>query len=383
MKTSKSLCLPPGKTSGRLRFTAWSPTSYSTSVPFSSGESGYFCIKIPVLLRTTNGTLLAFAEARRDSCSDFAWTDIVLKRSSDGGITWSPLQLVRSESGPGITTVIGNAAPVQLRAGPNATHPGRILLPHNQNESSTWLTWSDDDGLTWAKPRRIPEADIEGWAWTTTGPPGALQLSTGRIVVPSYHGYTRANLINNLVHGHVLLSDDEGETWRLPKQHDHYDKGQGLFNEAQAVELKNGSVLMNARSLASFTPPNRLQAVSHDGGETFQGVRHVPELPQPFNGCEGSIVSAPDGTLYFSGPDSKLARVRMTIWSSEDSGASWQRLALLDEGMSGYSSLQWLGDRLGLLYEQSDELQLVMNPFRFIYREVDVGKVRSSQATVV
>jgi hypothetical protein len=62
-----------------------------------------------------------------ESCSDFAWTDLVVKRSTDGGATWGPLTVVRTESGPGLpSTVIGNAAPVQL--GEHNSANGRILV---------------------------------------------------------------------------------------------------------------------------------------------------------------------------------------------------------------------------------------------------------------
>jgi hypothetical protein len=136
--------LPCTKTTGRMHFVTWDiDVDYNTSIVYSSGESGYACIKIPVLLRTFNNTLLAIAEARKHSCSDFAWTDLVLKSSYDNGITWSKLRLIRSESGPNLPhTVIGNAAPVQISS------TKRILIPHTRNNSDVWITFSDDDGNT-------------------------------------------------------------------------------------------------------------------------------------------------------------------------------------------------------------------------------------------
>ena len=233
-----------GKTSGRIRFAGWRSSPTASAVPFSSGESGYNCIKIPVLLSTAAGTLLAMAEARRHSCSDFAWTDLVLKRSSDGGATWSALSVIRSESGPGLPhTVIGNAAPVQLSAA--AKHSGRILLPHTRNNSEVWLSASDDDGATWSAARLLPNLTSPSpgasqWAWVGTGPPGALQLrggvAPGRVVVPSYHSRYRGNVINNLVHGHTLLSDDEGASWRVGSPHG-FGAADKFANENQMVEL--------------------------------------------------------------------------------------------------------------------------------------------------
>ena len=200
------------KDSGRLRFVAWEQAGYNTSLPFASTEGGYFCIKIPVLLFTAKGSLLAIGEARKFSCSDFAWTDLVVKRSEDLGRTWSGMRVIRSASGPGLPpTVIGNAAPVQLAAD-SAHHPNRILLPHSRNNSDVWVTHSDDDGLTWANATLVPPANSTdpSWQWVATGPPGSIQLRgggaggaaaglAGRVVVPGYHGPNRGNLANNKV----------------------------------------------------------------------------------------------------------------------------------------------------------------------------------------
>lgn len=144
-------------------------------------------------------------------------------RSTDNGRTWSSMQVVRTESGPGLPfTVIGNAAPVQLRE-PNH-NANRILLPHTQNNSIVWLTHSDDDGQTvsfmticlplphskshylslqWSTPRLLPNTTRPDWNWIGVGPPGSIQLRqdpfAGRIVVPIYHGPNRGKLANNKV----------------------------------------------------------------------------------------------------------------------------------------------------------------------------------------
>jgi len=209
---------------------------------------------------------------------------------------------------------------------------------------------------------------------TCIGPPGSLELASGRIVVPSYHSTMRGNLINNIVHGHVMLSDDGGETWRLGKQVNGFGTGNRLVNENQAVQLQNGSVLINGRSFATLTKPRRLQTLSNDGGETFGAVMYVEELRQPFNGCQGSIVgpSIGDGALYFSGPDSILKRDHLTLFTSHNSGQSWLKLLLVDEGASGYSSLQLssTSTHLFLLYEQSDQDNLIMAPDRFVFKTI-------------
>ena len=149
-------------------------------------------------------------------------------------------------------------------------------------------------------------------------------------------------------------------------------------NECQVAQLRNGSLLVNARSLANpGQHQQRIQSLSDTEGRSFGPTRFVEELPQPINGCEGSMVHAegdddtPGDSLFFSGPDSKLLRTGMAIWMSRTGGDSWAKATTVDSGTSGYSSLQVMGTGLGLLYEQSDVVEVVMTPDRFVFRRFD------------
>lgn len=351
---------------GQAHVSAWTEGETPASVPFTTGVGlptlprEYACIKIPVLFHTATGTLLAFAESRMGSCSDFAWTDLVVRRSHDNGDSWSDGALVRTEVGQ----TIGNAAPVQLRAS------GRILLPHNLNNSQIWLTYSDDDAASWAPARQLHGVARPGWNWVGTGPPGSIELASGRVLVPGYHAKSRTN--NNVCHGFTMLSDDSGASFYLGAS--AFGAADKHSNECQAVQLANGSVLINARSLANpLEHQQRIQTISTDGGKTFGPTRYVTELPQPIGGCQGSMIRLHNGTLLFSGPDSLLLRTGMRIWRSDSDGTRWRKQEVIDAGSSGYSSLQEMaGGKVGLLYEQSDPNDLVddvvMTPDRFIFR---------------
>jgi hypothetical protein len=372
IKGDALFCKPTA--SGRLKWNSWSETPYPTSVPFSSYEDGYACMKIPSLLETAKGTLIALAEARTPDCGDFSRTDLVYKRSTDGGLSWSELNLlVKPEPGAqgvcGNPVVVGNAAPVQLSVNASA-HPGRILIPHTRNNFAVWTVHSDDDGLTWStalaangnvthvsadgpdcnrnmsyfgvKDPQSLEEWVQELGWSTPGgdpytswrkylqgdwqfiglgPPGSLELTgSGRILVPAYHSYIRglsggggqgagvnlpvSQLYNNFALGHVMLSDDGGDSWHLGSAAGFGggSAGEGA-NEDQLVELRNGSVLLNSRSLSTGSPQQRVQCRSDDGGETFTPTRIVPELPEPFNGCQGSVTAGSNGTIFLSHPN--------------------------------------------------------------------------------
>ena len=126
---------------------------------FQRGEGGYYCIKIPVLIATSNDTLLAFGEGRRISCSDFTWTDLIYKRSFDKGATWSPLSVLYSNSSADVHNVVGNAAPVVL------AESGRVLVPFCRNNGQVMLTYSDDNGQSWSRPANISGVTHPDWSW--------------------------------------------------------------------------------------------------------------------------------------------------------------------------------------------------------------------------
>ena len=94
--------------------------------------------------------------------------------------------------------------------------------------------------------------------------------------------------------------------------------------------MKNGSVLINARSFATLTTEKRIQTLSNDGGITF-GPTYFIDIPQPFDGCQGSIVkvSTSNDTLYFTGPDSYVKRDHLSLWRSDDDGQTWIKEKLI------------------------------------------------------
>ena len=61
---------------------------------FSSGRDGYHTYRIPAVLVSAEGALLAFCEGRRDNQRDHGDIDLLLKRSEDGGRSWSEQQVV-------------------------------------------------------------------------------------------------------------------------------------------------------------------------------------------------------------------------------------------------------------------------------------------------
>ena len=205
---------------------------------FIGGMEGYHTFRIPSLIVTKRGTLLAFCEGRKTDRLDHGDIDLVLKRSGDRGGTWSAQQLVYEEGGTEKIT-IGNPCPVVDDA------TGTIWLALCRNNDDVLVTSSNDDGLTWAEPLDITD-DVKkpDWTWVATGPGVGIQLKRGkyqgRLVVPCDHN-TQING-EQVMFSHVFYSDDGGGSWKLGGSLDRHT------DECQVVELSDGSLMLNMRN---------------------------------------------------------------------------------------------------------------------------------------
>ena len=213
------------------------PCDFATDV-FVSGEGGYHTYRIPSLLVTKMGTLLAFCEGRKSSRSDAGDIDLLLRRSLDKGRTWEVVQVVYEEGGAKPVT-IGNPCPVVDQ------QTGTIWLPFCRNNRDVLITSSADDGLSWTEPRDIT-VDVKkpSWGWYATGPGVGIQLQHGshkdRLVIPCDHRDTVDG--KKVMASHVFYSDDHGKTWELGGILDRHT------DECQVVELASGELMMNARN---------------------------------------------------------------------------------------------------------------------------------------
>lgn len=319
---------------------------------FVSGTEGVHTFRIPSILATSKGTLLAFAEARRRGRGDSGDIDLVARRSSDGGATWSPLQVVWDD-GP---NTCGNPCAVL----DPSTGTVWLLVTHNLGEDSerailagtsrgtrtVWAIRSDDDGLTWSRPVEItPAVKRPEWAWFATGPGLGIRTRKGRLVVPCdaiEAGGKRAFSL-------VILSDDGGRTWRAG------GTVGDTWNECQVAERSDGSLLLNMRNHGS-RHRRRGTTISRDGGDSWSDAVRDPALVEPV--CQASLVrfSFEPSLLLFSNPADESRRIRLTVRRSSDEGATWTAGRILHEGPTAYSCLVALPDgRIGCLYEAGRE----------------------------
>ncbi|MEU4104676.1 sialidase family protein [Streptomyces tanashiensis] len=350
-----------------------------STTPFKAREN-YYCTRIPAVVTSRTGVLLAFAEGRTrlttTGCHDVGDNDLVLKRSLDGGVTWQPLQVVVGGSDE---FAHGNPAPVVDAV------TGRITLLYS---SSDWnhdtakpsrsghprtvhAVHSMDGGVTWSASVPQPQLKAAGWGWVSTGPGHGIQLARGqhhgRLIVPGDHtagGDTTAG-------GQLYISDDGGLTWSLGAGSEASKTG-AYPAELTVAETVDGGVYVNARNSAPThcqTNEHRLETVSADGGASFAapfsqvaGLDTSPVFGSLLRLHAVDQDGQPDRLLYSGasrlGASALEDRRELAVRSSYDEGKTWKTVGtLVSAARTGYSDLTLLPNgSLGIVYETAGNI---------------------------
>lgn len=340
-----------------------SPLFAETPV-FTAGEVGVCEYRIPALVCTNEGTLLAACDARADRPGDAPNNiDLALKRSEDLGETWSEVQILIDDGGEmaagdpcilvdrvtgAIWIIYDHIYPTMdelLRRDPQRAEGareewhGRVIFLH--------AIRSDDDGRTWSAPMDLtPQLKAPEWLAAMAGPGMGITTSSGRLICPGYRRHS-ADFAQDSAH--VYFSDDRGETWQASQA------AATPTNEAQAVELADGRLMLNMRTPGGHGC--RTVATSPDGGATWTEARDDRTLIEP--GCQASLIrwtseAAGDdrNRLLFSNPASTTQRTKMTVRLSYDEGETWPVARLVNDEFCAYSCMAALPDgTAGLLYE--------------------------------
>ena len=325
---------------------------------FTKGEAGYHCFRIPALVVTPKGTVLAFAEGRRDSCRDDADIDLVLKRSTDQGLTWSPLRVLFDDG----DLSVNQPVPVVNR------ETGEVVFVFCKNNQRVFISKSGDEGTTWSQPREITEQVVDpSWSYLGVGPGHGIQLSSGRLLVSSWGDLSpgprtwRPAGWGKVQFSVAMYSDDQGETWRRSPPLDI-----DLSDESMSVETVDGRIYMNMRSRQK--KHLRAYAWSDDGGETWSEVNFDPGMPEP--SVQGSVVRFTTADQHgrnrvlLAHPSSQTERALLTVRMSYDECRTWPVAKLLHQEYSGYSDLAIAPDMTVLcLYESEWHARMILARF--------------------
>ncbi len=321
---------------------------------FVSGKDGYHTYRIPAVETAPDGSVLAFAEARKYNAADPGFgrqeIDLVFKRSTDQGASWSAMTVLEHAgefwSAANPATLVdrsnGRLWVFYLRAKPGksteTSRPGT-------DEMQTLARWSADNGQKWSEPLDLTAIarDLKDPAWRASvpGPGGAIQARSGRLLVPMWKT-PFANF--------VIYSEDHGQSWKRSRLAPN--KGGG--DEDQLVELTDGRILMDSRQ---ETGPRRWFCESADGGITWGEPR--PGIPVTPVMCAIERYAKQQGgdldRILWTGPPGRERR-RLVLRISEDEGKTFPIEKLISDDYAAYSDLTVLKDgRVGVLWERGIE----------------------------
>ncbi len=331
---------------------------------WEAGTGGYAHYRIPAIVATQKGTLLAFCEARKATRGDWGTIDIQMRRSTDGGrsfdepriiarvegeIRKNPVALVQKLAEPGEITY-NNPAPVVDR------QTGAVHFLFCVEYARAFYMRSDDDGRTFSAPVEVtavferfrPEYD---WKVIATGPGHGIQLDTGRLIVPVWLSTGTGGHAHRPSIVSVIYSDDHGRTW---ERGDIVARDPAPKNpsETVALEVADGRVMLNIRNES----PEHRRAISYsaDGATGWSKPVFHDELIEPV--CMASMIrlsKPPAGDrnrILFANPHSReprdprrpegnYRRQNLSVKLSYDEGQSWPVTKTLEPGLSGYSDL--------------------------------------------
>jgi sialidase-1 len=350
-------------------------TPLEKSEVFPPGLNSIARYRIPGMVVTPKGTVLAYAEARRNNHSDWGEIEVHLRRSTDGGRTWLPARHIahtagriegnpHKKSGGEMEQTVNNPVAIFDR------DTGAIEFLYCVNYARCFSMRSTDDGISWGPPVEItasfePFRKTYDWKVIATGPGHGIQLKGGRLVVPVWLAYGGVGAHGPSACG-TIFSDDHGKTWQAG---DIAVPNEGAFvnpNESTLATLTDGRVMLVSRNESK--PNRKIVTLSADGATKWSNPEFHDSLWEPR--CMAGLLTHPSGALLFSAPHTlpldkagaeipggRGKRENLSIKLSQDDGKTWPLNKTLDPGKSAYSDLAVLPDGTVLcLYERLDAI---------------------------
>jgi sialidase-1 len=323
---------------------------------FEAGQGGYALYRIPGLVATPRGTLLAYCEARKNAKADWGHIDILMRRSVDGGKTWEPARQIvhldgKFERNPAaVAQGLGKEGEITIN-NPVAIVDAKQELVHMLycvEYNRLFHMTSNDDGKTFSKPVELTSV-IDGyrpnydWQSFAVGPGHGIQLAGGRLLAAIWLSTGKGGHAHRPSVVSTIYSDNGGKTWERGEIVAGEQRPLINPSESIVVELSDGRVMINMRSESK--EHRRAYSISRDGSSGWSEPMFDEVLVEPV--CMASIVrlATPerDGTtvpaIVFANPATEKGRKNLSIRLSRDDGITWPVVRVLEPGASAYSDL--------------------------------------------
>ncbi len=334
---------------------------------FRGGDGAYELYRIPGIVVSAKGTVIAYCEARKRAKSDWGPIDILMRRSTDGGQTFSLPTVIADFPGPKAKNPVAVAQNLAVEGEVTYNNPVMIAEPDGSlhfiyclEYMRCFISHSSDDGVTWCMPEEItkafdafrPEYD---WKVLATGPGHGITMTSGRLVIPVWLSTGTGGHAHRPSAVAVIVSDDHGRSWMRGKIIATTTDETPNPSETVAAERTDGSLLLSIRN--ESTKYRRLVAFSPNGFDNWSVPAFHPQLFEPI--CKAGLLGvwtdnrvhlihvAPDSSDeqpdpaqgIAPGPGKSLPRRNLSLQVSRDEGANWSRRIVLEPGMSGYSDI--------------------------------------------
>ena len=322
---------------------------------FEAGTGGYATYRIPGIIVTSRGTLLAYCEARKSLQGDWGTIDIMMRRSADGARTWLKQRKIVNIEGKVTQNAVALKQNLAREGEITINNPVAIAdrqidavhLLYCVEYARCYYMRSDDDGRTFTEPVDITRTfekfrDEYDWKVLATGPGHGIQLKNGRLLVPVWLSTGTGGHAHRPSCVSVVYSDDHGKTW-LRGQIVVANPNPVNPSETAAVQLADGRVMFNIRHESK--PRLRGVSISGDGATGWSEMIYHEQLPEPV--CMASIVRLSEkpghkrNRILFANPHNADDRGRrnVTVKLSYDEGESWPVARSIELGISGYSDM--------------------------------------------
>lgn len=323
-------------------------------------DANYF--RIPFMTVCKDGTIVAGGDIRYNSGADHSYISLGVKRSTDGGKTWTDPVVAIANKDVDKTysrcmdgTIIYNESLDKLFLLGNSWETGNTgwSLVTTEGRDTNWdilLATSIDKGKTWSSPVSLAHLLPNGYNAFIGGVGQGITMSNGTMVFPIQINPSGKSSGDGRTRSGIIYSTDGGNNWSISSSFTDMP-----CSECMVIEW-SGALWLNCRS---DNNSHRMIYKSTDMGTTWTYIQNLSEVSTMGVSCQGSMITVPYGQNTYvlsSNPKEKISRTKLTVSVLNESVSDWvQTTTIIPWSFDGYSCLaydKW-NQKLYIIFESA------------------------------